>query len=308
MSHLPYDTFRETLAIRYPNCGHALWEPSSGGLYDSVEVGDVGFIREGCFHRLFNVFLPKEHPSHSNFGVPEDHQQLPLNVPNHIHKVRDGTDDFCSRHVSLVSNERNVHAWGPDDDPQVTVTCPGRRGAMLSLPSRAQREDTIARGAFGKWMVKHIDLWVAFAETLGLGVNRMQDIILVTGRHCAKSWINVAFSDSHRDAEVSFGVRLSGSSGVTVERRAVRGDATLKLGPSGEDLPENQCIFVRGFRVVRMWNIWPRLRGGAGPPSDTGGNDPEFGNDKFLEPLGSPFDTSFPDPLHVLLQYIAELV
>ena len=55
MSHLPYETFRETLAIRYPNCGHALWEPSPGGLYEVVEVGDVGFIHEGCFHRLFNV-------------------------------------------------------------------------------------------------------------------------------------------------------------------------------------------------------------------------------------------------------------
>lgn len=105
---------------------------------------------------------------------------------------------------------------------------------MLSLPIPAQREDTVARGTFGKWIVQNIDRWFVFAENLGLGVNRMQDIILVTGRHCAKSWINVAFSESRGNAEVSFGVRVFGASSVNIERRGVRGDATLKLGPSGE--------------------------------------------------------------------------
>jgi hypothetical protein len=112
MSHLPYDTFRETLAIKYPNCGYALWEPSPGGLYDAVEVGDVGFIREGCFHRLFNVLLPGDHPSHQNFGVPDCHQQLRLNAPNHVHKSIEGTDVFNSKHVTLTPLERDVHAVG----------------------------------------------------------------------------------------------------------------------------------------------------------------------------------------------------
>jgi len=111
MAHLPYDTFRVALAWKYPNCGHALWEPSPGGLYDSVEVGDVGFIRKGCFHRLFNVFLPGDHPSHQNFGVPESHQQLRLNVPTCIHKGIEGTKDFYSKYVSL-SRESDVYASG----------------------------------------------------------------------------------------------------------------------------------------------------------------------------------------------------
>jgi hypothetical protein len=111
MSHLPYDTFREMLATKYPNYGHALWEPSPGGLYDSVTVGDVGFIRQGCFHRLFNVLLPENHPSHQNFGVPENHLQLSLNAPNHTHKGIEGTGDFFSRHVSL-SRGRGIHAFG----------------------------------------------------------------------------------------------------------------------------------------------------------------------------------------------------
>ena len=37
-----YDIFREWLAIKYPASRHALWEPSPGGGYERVQIGDVG--------------------------------------------------------------------------------------------------------------------------------------------------------------------------------------------------------------------------------------------------------------------------
>jgi hypothetical protein len=83
-------------------------------------------------------------------------------------------------------------------------------------------------------MVKYIDGWFAFAKNLGLGIDRMQDITLVTGCHRAKSWVNVAFSEGSRDAEASFVIRVSGASGVNVDQRLVRGDVVPKLGPNGE--------------------------------------------------------------------------
>jgi hypothetical protein len=61
----------------------------------------------------------------------------------------------------------------------------------------------------------------------------MEDIILVTGCHLAKSWISAAFSDSRGGSETSFGVRLSRNSGVHFDERHVNG-RDLKLGPSGE--------------------------------------------------------------------------
>jgi hypothetical protein len=97
------DTFRKELATKYSRYGHALWEPDPGALYDTVEVGDVGYIRDGKFHRLFNVFLPEDHPSHRNNGVPEYHEELQLNMEDHIDKGRDTCRIFCSRHVTQVS-------------------------------------------------------------------------------------------------------------------------------------------------------------------------------------------------------------
>jgi hypothetical protein len=91
-------------------------------------------------------------------------------------------------------------------------------------------------GNFEKWIIKYIDDWFAFAKKLGLGINHMQDIILVTARHCAKSWVNVAFTGGPGEAEVAFGVQKSGVSGagVIIEQRQVHGGAVFKTGPSGE--------------------------------------------------------------------------
>ena len=80
---------------------------------------------------------------------------------------------------------------------------------------------------------------------------------------------------------------------------------------------------MRGFRVARILKIWPRLRG-AGPTHDLGKHGPEPASDRQLvvEPIGSPADTNvmfftfftfffnvskYQDPLHILLQYIAEV-
>jgi hypothetical protein len=110
MAH--FDTFRQELAIKYPAYGHALWEPSPGELYPAVEIGDVGFIREGKFHRLFNALLPADHPSHQNFGVPEHYEPLLVNVPRHIDKGTLCPNNFRSGEVTVVSNGVGVFASG----------------------------------------------------------------------------------------------------------------------------------------------------------------------------------------------------
>jgi len=101
MTH--YDIFREQLGIKYPKYGYALWEPSPGPLYrDSpVEVGDVGYIRDGKFHRLFNALLPADHPSHK-FGVPEYYEPLNPNTSEHIDTGTLSANHYCSQGIIEV--------------------------------------------------------------------------------------------------------------------------------------------------------------------------------------------------------------
>ena len=137
----------------------------------------------------------------------------------------------------------------PDDDTQVTFSCSGRQGAgaLLYLPFPAERKDTIALGDFGDWIVENIDECMRLAEERGLGVSRMEDIILVTGRHLTRSWVRAVFSDSWEGAQVSFCVRLSGDSVVHLEERKVSG-ARLKFGPkspNGEVCFCTICVSIR---------------------------------------------------------------
>ena len=98
--------YREEIAIRYPDNGHALWEPNPGGLYEAVEVGDVGFIHRGYFYRLFNALRPPDAPANSDASDgPTYPPKLKPRNPNHIRKDRDNHQDFCSRNVQKQVQE-----------------------------------------------------------------------------------------------------------------------------------------------------------------------------------------------------------
>ena len=107
--------FREELGTRYPDHGHALWDPDPGGLYNSVEVGDVGFIRRGYFCRLFNALLPRDPPSdpdtHDYHGLVYP-PRLEPKTPQHIRRNIDNHKDFRSKNVTKEHSEHNVHASG----------------------------------------------------------------------------------------------------------------------------------------------------------------------------------------------------
>ncbi|KAH9025516.1 hypothetical protein EDB85DRAFT_1893826 [Lactarius pseudohatsudake] len=306
MAH--YDIFRHHLLITAPAYGYALWDPDPGNLYPAVEVGDVGYIREGRFHRLFNVLLPAKHPSHRK-GVPEYHEQL--NVEDHIIHGTLSPHNFCSTCVAL-GPESDRQADGPQNEGEVSFLCRMNQGAVLCLPIKAKKEDTVAITSFGEWMIKHIDTWFAWAQKLGLGVYRMEDIILVTGTHRTRSYTNVAFPGGREDAQASFraNLKVDHPDGITINwqlsHEHIRG-AHLNPGPDGKNLPEDQCIFIRGFRVARKYKIFPRLRAAAGPNPDPEGSDEEPDTEMELVPVPAvPELSKYRDPLHILLGFIAE--
>jgi hypothetical protein len=243
-----YDIFRDQLAIRFPGHGHALWEPSPGDLCDVVEVGDVGYINQGRFHRLFNILLPADHPSHANFGVPANHKQFEPKVPNHIISGILRRDNFCSAGVALESDGQFAtrlprctirmlcHSYflRPRDPGEVTFSCRLKQGAVLSLPIEATRKNTVVREGFAKWMVKHIDQWFAWIQDREFEIGQMEDIILVTGTDRSQSSANIAFLGGQADAQVSFGVEATRSKinwQFSPERKT---GAAWNWGPSGE--------------------------------------------------------------------------
>ena len=101
---------------------------------------------------------------------------------------------------------------------------------------KARREDTLAKGDFGAWMVKHIDCWFAFARELGLGIDQMEEIILVTGCDRTRSWSNVAFFENEHNARATFAAKVLYGPAISIEWQSsaenVQG-AVLHRGPDG---------------------------------------------------------------------------
>jgi len=81
-------------------------------------------------------------------------------------------------------------------------------------------------------MLKHIEEWFKFARNRGVGIVRREDIVLVTGRHLAKSWANIVFQEGDKD--VTFEVRMTSDSRIEwiFTLRGARGVAHA-IGPSG---------------------------------------------------------------------------
>jgi hypothetical protein len=107
----PFHIYQEQLSSTYH--GLALWKPNPEGLYDQVTIGDVGYVSEGAFIRLFNVTLPWDDESNKTFGDPPHYDPL----SSDSFTIRDenfGKTDHYSRGVSREDNAHNIHAKTPD--------------------------------------------------------------------------------------------------------------------------------------------------------------------------------------------------
>jgi hypothetical protein len=130
------------------------------------------------------------------------------------------------------------HFPRPDETPKVSFSCPMKEGAVLCLPIQAKGENTVAGADFGKWIIRHIDRWFAWAQQLGLEINRMEDITLVTGTHRTRSWTNVAFPGGQGDAQASFGAKVDHRGDIVTVNWQFSHErnqgAVLNYGPGGE--------------------------------------------------------------------------
>ena len=107
----PFNVYREQLSSLYH--GLALWKPSPEGLYDRVAIGDVGYISEGAFIRMFNVTLPWDDASNRTLGIPDRYDSLNFSNIAIRHESFDKVE-YYSRHLSREENTNNVFAGLPE--------------------------------------------------------------------------------------------------------------------------------------------------------------------------------------------------
>jgi len=92
--------------------------------------------------------------------------------------------------------------------------------------------------------VRNIDRCFALTQDLQLGIEQMEEIVLVTGCDHTRSWTNVAFLGGGGDAEASFRERifhgLDNSIAIQFSDEHAIG-AVLNLGPEGSVRRSDVC-------------------------------------------------------------------
>jgi hypothetical protein len=96
--------------------GLALWNPNPlKEIYDKVSIGDVGYLYEGSFIRMFNVTLPWTHESNRKLGEPEPYESLDCGPFVNTFKRQFDRVKHCSRYVSAETNAGNRQIMTPDE-------------------------------------------------------------------------------------------------------------------------------------------------------------------------------------------------
>jgi hypothetical protein len=93
----------------------------------------------------------------------------------------------------------------------------------LSLPNGGYHEDVIRAQMFEDYIQDHVDSWFTWAQKNRLGVERVEDLILVSGCTLVTSWAAAAFVDDTTDAEISLANRMLDNGGANFVWSNIRG-------------------------------------------------------------------------------------
>ena len=97
--------YQEQLAGLYR--GIALWHPNPvKHLYDcgQVSIGDVGYLYDGDFIRMFNVLLPWDDSSNEKLGKPDEYKPLEFGPFVTTRGQEFFQTEYYSRNVDRVEN------------------------------------------------------------------------------------------------------------------------------------------------------------------------------------------------------------
>ncbi|KAH9998748.1 hypothetical protein BJV77DRAFT_710152 [Russula vinacea] len=147
-----------------------------------------------------------------------------------------------------------MQAITPDDAEGVTYTF-RNRGALLSLPNGGRHEDVIRTKAFEDYIRDHVVSWYTWAQKNKLGVERMEELILVSGCTLVTSWAAAVLVDNTMKAEISLASRTLSNGEASFVWSNNQGAVVYhnsRFDPQNPPTAWDQCVFIRGFRAKRV--------------------------------------------------------
>ncbi|KZT65362.1 hypothetical protein DAEQUDRAFT_531069 [Daedalea quercina L-15889] len=253
----------ELLPLGY---GYPLWDPSPDPKAGEIEIGDVGFMENGQFVRLFNPTLPREHPVNRTWGLPKDFRKLEL--PEKLIYEKDLTlasDSLCSRHVTKAEVNAKL-----DVDSAVDVALKyntaSDSGAILYIPSKSARRREVLRESevMHDYLQKNYKSWHHHLHHHNSLKLSKKDLVFVRGWVKTSQWAVAAFSNTTREESATIGGGhgpAKGSFSIDLSKQEALGGWTNVCLKRGEEKVD-QCIFVQFYQYTTRdaWHQWKLKR------------------------------------------------
>ncbi|KAG6809294.1 hypothetical protein H0H92_000783 [Tricholoma furcatifolium] len=158
-----YDIYLEQLSEL--GQGTPLYYPEPGASGGSLEIGDVGYLHEGAFVRLFNVTRSADDPR-QRFGVPEGFQLLDMGLIQTIEAALE-PGPLQSKSVSIIEATMGIPRYAPGSviaeglalmmsytstvlplDASFHFKCTSNRGAILMQETQMSIEKNVQSSPF----------------------------------------------------------------------------------------------------------------------------------------------------------------
>ncbi|KAJ3528305.1 hypothetical protein NM688_g8017 [Phlebia brevispora] len=215
--------------------GHPLWfpDPIDAG---EIQIGDVGYIDDGSFQRLFNIMVPADHMWNSS-GVPGNFKPFVWNKLRKSHNpnyLRPGVLGSKTMKTFMIKSETTVAVPTlAQAEISFKFECSGQRGALLVLNHRAECETVNRSPDLEEYITRNHRAWHTFvSKTLRLKC-KLEELVCVSGWVKTSEWTVVAVS---RDENSHSGVikgQLGTLAGIGCELNITEGNEMTTRHHSG---------------------------------------------------------------------------
>ena len=164
------------------------------------------------------------------------------------------------RLVILFKYARSVAPIGAGVGAGWTFSCSSEQGAIMVAPDGATLTEVLQEKRFLR-SIESVASWFKYAEEEEQRC--FKSLILVTGVIKCRSWSVAAISNTSRTNSGKVTISLMPMASGTLTASHSWGNHLSDMGHSGptpSSQSENQCVFVRGYRIMRQ-NPVLRLKG-----------------------------------------------
>ncbi|PCH41760.1 WD40 repeat-like protein [Wolfiporia cocos MD-104 SS10] len=300
--------------------GYPLWDPEPTK-HGEILIGDVGFIENGGFYRIFNATHNKDDPV-NKYGVPDGFKTFSYGEYAEINQSGYITEHaLCSKAVKQVTASLDVNVHGAKGG--FHFQCTDEQGALLVIKEAGTRQAIHPSRRMSNYMKQNHQSWYTFAtEDKDLDIPK-DSIIFVRGFAKTAEWAVTAWIHEGRAAQVNFTGDFASAASVAFSVSSSR-EATSRpehrLGPASilknggrPHDRSDQCIFLHYYKLKVRLGLFPTvLQGAAGPhdpatgPSDgsSGGHTGVLSHDPTEMDLDIVPGTKVYDPVDYVLDYI----